>query len=96
HASRLFADSAIVDFNTNNMSAYGSVVVKSDSGFFLFTQSLTWNHEYRMVSTPDSVMFTNTLLDTFFSVGFESDADLTHYKFFNITGVTGYGANGEN
>ena len=91
HVSRLFADSADVDFLTNNLSAFGNVTVFSDSGHVLQTETLTWRNEYDMISTNDSVMFASPQFDTLYGVGFESDVDLTHWKIYRPTGVTGRG-----
>ena len=91
HVSRLFADSADVDFLTNNLSAFGNVSVISDSGFVLHTETLTWRNEYDMISTEDSVMFSSPELDTLYGIGFESDVDLTHWKIYRPSGVTGRG-----
>lgn len=91
HVSRLYADSADVDFLTNNLSAYGNVRVFSDSGHVLLTKTLTWRNEYDMISTRDSIMFASPQLDTLYGVGFESDVDLTHWKIYRPTGVMGAG-----
>ena len=91
HVSRLFADSADVYFLTNNLSAFGNVSVISDSGFVLKTATLTWRNEYDMISTDDSVMFASPHFDTLYGIGFESDVDLTHWKIYRPSGVTGRG-----
>ena len=91
HVSTMKADSADINMLTNNMNAFGNVVIHSDSGLVLHTQILNWSNEYDMVSTPESVMFATPELDTLFGIGFESDVDLTHWKIFKPSGVTNRG-----
>ena len=88
HVSHLSSDSANVNIKTNLLRAFGNVHVRSDSGLALFTQTLTWNDEYEMVTTRDTVMFTTLDNDTLHGVGFESDVDLTHWKIYRPRGVT--------
>lgn len=88
HVSHLTSDSASVDMRTKDLSAYGQVVLKSDSGLTLFTEELTWSESYDLISTPDTIMFTTPELDTLYGVGFESNVDLTNWKIFRPWGVT--------
>ena len=87
HVSRLLADSADVNTRTNTMSAFGHVIIRSDSGLVLRTRSLRWDNEYEMMTTQDSVMFATDNSDTLYGVGFESDVDLTHWKIYRPWGV---------
>ena len=89
HVSRLYSDSADVNMLNNNLLAFGNVVIQSDSGLVLSTTELSWSHEYNMIETSDSVMFVTPQLDTLYGVGFESDVDLTHWKIYHPSGVTG-------
>jgi LPS export ABC transporter protein LptC len=88
HVSRLFADSADVNMQQNAMSAFGHVIIRSDSGLVLMTETLRWDDKYDMVTTNDTVMFTTPENDTIYGVGFESDVDLTHWKIYQPWGVT--------
>ena len=88
HISHLDADSAVVDMTVNNLSAFGHVVFRSDSGLVLFTSTLLWDDQYEMVTTTDTVTFTTPDSDTLYGVGFESDVDLTHWKIYQPWGVT--------
>jgi len=88
HVSHLFADSADVNNQTNTMSAFGHVVVRSDSGLVLRTETLRWDDKYDMVTTNDTVLFTTLENDTLYGIGFESDVDLTHWKIYQPWGVT--------
>ena len=95
HMSHLSADSAEVNSRNNTMSAFGQIVVKSDEGQVLETETLRWDDTYNMVATRDSVMFTTVEKDTLYGVGFESDVDLTHWAIHRPSGVTerGFGIN---
>ncbi len=88
HVSLLLADSADIHMKTHNLSAFGNVVIHSDSGLILLTEKLEWNDQYDMLFTEDSVTFTSAESDTLHGICFESDVDLTHWKIFNPWGVT--------
>ncbi len=88
HVSLLLADSADIHMRTHNLSAFGNVIIHSDSGLVLLTDKLEWNDQYDMLFTEDSVTFTSTESDTLYGIGFESDVDLTHWRIFNPWGVT--------
>ncbi len=95
HVSHLSADSAEVNTQTSSMSAFGQVVIHSDSGLVLKTETLRWDDKYDMVATDDTVLFTTPEGDTLYGIGFESDVDLTHWKIYQPWGVTerGFGVN---
>ena len=73
HISTLYSDTAIVENFSNNLEAFGNVKVMSDSGYTLFSNRIYWNNQYKLVTSDDSVMFTNSFMDTMYGVGFESD-----------------------
>ena len=85
--STLYSDSAIVESFSNNLKAFGNVKVVSDSGYTLYSDRIYWNNQYKLVTSDDSVMFTNSHQDTMYGVGFESDIDLTHSKIFKPYGI---------
>ena len=87
HISTLYSDSAIVESFSNNLRAFGNVKVVSDSGYTLFSDRIYWNNQYKLVTSDDSVMFTNSYKDTMYGVGFESDIDLTHSKIYKPFGI---------
>ncbi|MBA7635213.1 hypothetical protein ES703_42814 [subsurface metagenome] len=95
HVSHLSADSAEVNTQTSSMSAFGQVVIHSDSGLVLKTETLRWDNKYDMIMTDDTVLFTTSESDTLYGIGFESDVDLTHWKIYQPWGVTerGFGVN---
>ncbi|MBV54279.1 MAG: hypothetical protein CMG27_00565 [Candidatus Marinimicrobia bacterium] len=90
HMSNLKSEMAYVygDTKKDSMLAIGNVVVVSDSGVTLFTDSLMWNSIDSLITTDDTVMFITENNDTLNGVGFQSNADLTHYKFYDVSGVT--------
>ena len=86
YISTLFSDSAIVENISNNLRAYGSVKVISDSGYTLLSDQINWNNQYKLITSKDSVTFTDRSNTTVMGVGFESDMDLTNYKIFKFIG----------
>ncbi len=88
HVSHLSADSADINTQANTMSAFGHVIIRSDSGLVLKTETLRWDNQYDMVTTNDTVLFTTLESDTLYGVGFESDVDLTHWRIYQPWGVT--------
>ncbi len=87
HTTNLTSTMAEVEEKSNFMIAIGKVVVVSDSGVTLFTDTLTWNNDTEQVFTDDPVMVTTENLDTLYGIGFESDVELDHWKILNPTGV---------
>lgn len=88
HMSTLTSREARVFEATDNLLALGDVVVVSDSGVTLYTDSLYWDNRAEKITTRDTVMLTTETQDTLYGIGFESNVDLTHWKIFNPWGVT--------
>ena len=87
HMSILYADSARINEQNNNLNANGNVYVVSDSGYTLTTRKILWDNDYQMIVAEDSVMFTTTEGDTLYGVGFESDSDLEEWRIFKPIGI---------
>ena len=87
HVSTLYSDSAIIENFSNNLTAFGNVRVVSDSGYTLLSNRILWNNQYKLVTSKDSVIFTNSFNDTLYGIGFESDIDLTHSKIYKPFGI---------
>ncbi len=85
--SILYADTARINEQTNDLNANGNVYVVSDSGYTLSTNRITWNNSYKMIVSEDSVMFTTIEGDTLYGVGFESDSDLEEWRIFKPFGI---------
>ena len=87
HNSVLTADSGIVMNNTNNLSAFGNVVVISDSGIVLESEELNWDNEKQKIISNVEVRFT-TADDTLIGDSFISNPDLTNYEIENARGYS--------
>ena len=88
HMSNLKSESAFVYEGNDNLLAIGNVIVKSDSGVTLFTDSLFWDNQSEKINSNDTVMLATELNDTLYGIGFESDIDLTRWKILNPWGVS--------
>ncbi len=89
HSSVLTSQIAMVDEKSSFMRAFGNVIVKSDSGVTLYTDTLSWDHEIEMIYTDDPVMVTTIQNDTLYGIGFESDINMDHWIILQPSGVTG-------
>ena len=69
------------------MIAISDVVVVSDSGVTLFTDTLSWDNMREKIFTYDSVKFITESQDTLYGIGFESDVELNNWKILKPTGV---------
>jgi LPS export ABC transporter protein LptC len=70
---------------TEDFAAYGNVIVISDGGTTLKTDSLFWNNSNRKIYTQafvDIVSPTEHIMGT----GMESDQNLKNYKIYRVTG----------
>ncbi|MBF88091.1 MAG: LPS export ABC transporter periplasmic protein LptC [Candidatus Marinimicrobia bacterium] len=88
HMSNLRSESAFVYEDNDNLLAIGNVIVESDSGVTLFTDSLFWDNETEKINSNDTVMLATELNDTLYGIGFESDVDLTRWKILKPWGVS--------
>ena len=85
HTSLLTAKRGRVNDATQDFVAHGNVVVISDSGTTLKTDSLSWNNSTRKIYTQafvDIVSPTEHIMGR----GMESDQNLKDYKIFRVTG----------
>jgi len=78
---------AEIDEDEDFLVAIGSVVVVTDSGVTLFTDTLSWDNQKEKVFTSDSVIFITEKKDTLYGIGFESDIELNNWKILQPTGV---------
>ena len=88
HTTHLTSNSAEINEKSNFMRAVQSVVVKSDSGITLFTDTLSWDHSKQRIFTDDSVRVVTEKQDTVYGVGFESDTEMRYWKILKPSGVT--------
>ena len=78
---------AEIDEEEDFLVAIGNVVVVTDSGVTLFTDTLSWDNLREKVFTSDSVIFITEKKDTLYGIGFESDIELNNWKILQPTGV---------
>ena len=88
HISLLTAEFAEIEEISNYMVAFENVVVVSDSGVNLYTDTLSMDHEAELIFTDDSVMVTTEEQDTLYGVGFESDLHMEQWTILKPSGVT--------
>ncbi len=88
HMSSVLADKAEMNERTNFLRAIDNIIVKSDSGVTLYTDTLSWDNTKELIFTNDSVMITTETSDTLYGIGFESDMNMEHWKIIKPRGVT--------
>jgi|TARA_Y100000758_G_scaffold140054_1_gene99241 LPS export ABC transporter protein LptC len=87
YTTNLKSEIAEVDEEEDSLIAIGNVVVVSDSGVTLFTDTLSWNNVKEKIFTDDSVKFITERHDTLYGIGFESDVELNNWKILKPAGV---------
>lgn len=85
HTSLLTAKRGRVNDATQDFAAYEHVVVISDSGTTLKTDSLFWNNSTRTIYTQAFVDIVSPS-EHIMGQGMESDQGLKNYKIFRVTG----------
>lgn len=85
HTSLLTAKRGRVNDATEDFVAYGNVVVVSDSGTTLKTDSLFWNNSNRKIYTQAFVDIVSPT-EHIMGQGMESDQNLKNYKIFRVSG----------
>ena len=88
HTTNLESMIAEIDEKTNFMTAIDNVVVVSDSGATLYTDTLKWDSKEEIIYTASPIMLTTTKNDTLYGSGFESDVGLNHWKILYPSGVS--------
>ncbi|MDG2267235.1 MAG: LPS export ABC transporter periplasmic protein LptC [Candidatus Marinimicrobia bacterium] len=87
HTTNLKSMIAEIDEKTNFMTAIDNVVVVSDSGATLYTDTLKWDSKKEIIYTASPIMLTTNKNDTLYGNGFESDVGLNHWKILYPSGV---------
>ena len=87
HTTNLKSMIAEIDEKTNFMTAINNVVVVSDSGATLYTDTLKWDSKEEIIYTASPIMLTTNKNDTLYGSGFESDVGLNHWKILYPSGV---------
>lgn len=79
HISTLQADSGWIREKRQELMVMGNVVVRTDQGMILETQSLSWNPKTNKVTTEDFVRLTKGK-DVITGYGLEADQELKQFK----------------
>ena len=87
YTSNLKSEIAEIDESKDFLIAMGNVVVVSDSGVTLFTDTLSWDNVEEKIFTDDRVIFITEQNDTLYGVGFKSDVELNNWEIMQPTGV---------
>jgi LPS export ABC transporter protein LptC len=85
HTSLLTSRRGRVNDATQDFEAYDNVVVVSDSGSTMKTDSLFWTNADRTIHTNSFVNITSPT-EHITGQGLVSDQDLRNYKIFRVTG----------
>jgi len=88
HTSKLTAERGLLFEVNNDFEAHGNVVVVSDSGITLLSESLKWQNQRQRILTDDFVTVSTADADTLHGKGFESDPNLKNWSIKQTTGVT--------
>ena len=84
--SLIKSQSAMVNEKENKIKAYGSVVVISNDGKILTTDSLTWDNNSDKIYTDANLEFITSDSDTLYGTGFKSNIDLTNWNILQPRG----------
>ena len=84
--SLIKSQSAMVNEKENKIKAYGSVLVISDDGKILMTDSLTWDNNSDKIYTDANLEFITSDSDTLYGTGFKSNIDLTNWNILQPRG----------
>ena len=84
--SLIKSQSAMVNEKENRIKAYGCVVVISDDGKILMTDSLTWDNNSDKIYTDANLEFITSDSDTLYGTGFKSNIDLTNWNILQPRG----------
>ncbi len=88
HTTNLKSVMAEVEEGNDFMRAMGNVVVVSDSGVTLYTDTLVWDSKEEVIYTDDNVILTTEKGDTLYGIGFESDIAMENWRIIKPSGVT--------
>jgi LPS export ABC transporter protein LptC len=86
HTSVLTSEGGEVNDLLQDMIAYGNVIVKSDSGTTLYSDTLKWDNKRQKIISEIPVMITSDT-DTLYGDSFISDQNLENYEITNSRGT---------
>jgi len=93
HTSNLISERGRLDEATNNIEAFGKVVVVSDTGITLMTERLRWDNSIEKIVSNNFVTIITVDQDTFYGNGFESDQNLENWHITSFSGKASRGLN---
>lgn len=76
---------AKVDDRTNNLEAFGDVVVTSSDSTVLRTEHLFFDNAKQLIHTPNAVWITSPK-ESIQGKGFEAQQNLKNYRIFQVSG----------
>ncbi len=88
HSSKLTAERGKYNTKTEDVIGMGNVIVVSDSGDTLNTQRLRWDHRIEKIICDTTFVYKQPRHGTYWGKGFESNADLSERRYFNLIGRT--------
>jgi len=86
HTSVLNSGGGTVYDDRQDMIAYENVVVVSDSGLQLFSDTLRWDNKNQKIYSDIPVRIVSDEADTLYGDRFTSDTDLSNYEIVNPRG----------
>tara|TARA_B100000427_G_C15496742_1_gene590160 strand:- start:1254 stop:1784 length:531 start_codon:yes stop_codon:yes gene_type:complete len=87
HNSLIKSESAIINEKENRIKTFGDVVVISEDGKKLLTDSLSWDNNQDIIYTESNLQFITSNKDTLYGTGFKSNIDLTNWNIFKPRGT---------
>jgi LPS export ABC transporter protein LptC len=88
HTSQLTSDRGVYYEDTENVAGMGNVVVISDTGMTLRTETLRYDSYYEKILSDTVVMVTTPQQDTLYGLGFESKPDLSRWIIRKPWGIS--------
>lgn len=88
HTSVLHAQGGKIYDKQQDMTAYGNVIVVSDSGITLYTDTLEWDNKNQKVISRIPIKVTTQEGDTLYGDSFISDPELADYEITNPRGIS--------
>lgn len=86
--SRLDADSGEMNEATNDITAFGHVVVVSDTGITVYSERLGYRQATGKIYSDADVVLISTRGDTLYGTGFESDTQLRNWRIKKPSGAS--------
>jgi len=88
HTSVLRSEGGKVFDKSQDMIAFGHVVVVSDSGITLYSDTLKWDNKNQKIYSEIPVKLTTAEKDTLYGDRFVSDRHLSDYEIINPRGIS--------